>query len=37
MRKEIKFNSAEELKEQLRKDKNKGMDFFANEHIDFGD
>lgn len=37
MRKEIKFSSAEELKEQLRKDKNKGMDFFANEHIDFGD
>ncbi len=37
MRKEIKFSSAEELKEQLRKDKNKGMDFFANEHINFAD
>ncbi|MBQ9391501.1 MAG: bifunctional riboflavin kinase/FAD synthetase [Lachnospiraceae bacterium] len=37
MRKEIKFSSAEELKEQLKKDKNKGMDFFANEHINFAD
>lgn len=37
MRKEIKFSSAEELKVQLRKDKNKGMDFFANEHINFAD
>ncbi len=30
MRKEIKFNSAKELKEQLEKDKNKGLDFFSN-------
>ncbi len=33
MRGEIKFNSTEELKEQLVKDKNRGMDFFTNEHV----
>ena len=28
-----KDDSAEELKEQLMKDKNRGMDFFTNEHV----
>lgn len=32
MRKEIKFNSAEELKAQLIIDKQRGIDFFTNEH-----
>ncbi|MCR4610896.1 MAG: bifunctional riboflavin kinase/FAD synthetase [Lachnospiraceae bacterium] len=33
MRGEKKFNSAEELKAQLVKDKNYGIDFFSNEHV----
>ena len=32
MRKEIKFNSAKELQEQLIKDKQQGIDFFTSEH-----
>ena len=35
MRGEIKFNSAEELRTQLMKDKNVGIDFFTNEHVTF--
>lgn len=37
MRKEIKFNSIEELKTQLVKDKNRGIDFFSNEHLEYAD
>ena len=35
MRSEIKFDSADDLKKQLVKDKKMGMDFFMNEHFDF--